>query len=256
MIRLAAASLLAVLASTGSARADAVAYGCGHSPNVEVLRDGRGGACIGFATKDAAGKVVSTAKGVRGNGLFLASKDGRDVAFINGDPVDYKDDADGVVLFHDGKQTARYTIKDIVVRTQLVSESTSHTHWLWRIDGLTDLQKDYLPATLALTTYSMRRYEFDTATGKQKVATDADEWNRCDAIVYAGDRVHVKNGVATIDHPGIAKGKVSRPVSFDVGSAKVADDTSGVTVCLAAKKDGGWVAKERYDILFNTLPMP
>jgi hypothetical protein len=237
-----------VLASLSSiARADAVAYSCGGASNITVST--KDGACVGFTARDASGKQIS--KGTlapAGSGAFFATPDGHSVVFLQSSPMGVSATTDGVVVFHDGNVVARYTIRDLLVRPELVTHSVSHVHWVLATS------KPELGKTFELTTSSLRKYSFDVATGKQLVADDADEWKKCEVIAYDGRGVHVHGSTATIDEPAIAKGNVKGKLDFAIGKGvALRDRESGITLCLN-KQGASWVATSKIDVMYNSLP--
>ena len=244
MLRIAV--LLAALA--GAARADAVMYWCGGDANIKVTTTAKG-TCSGFEASDAGGKVASRGSfDFTASGRLYATADGRSVLYLAGSPEPV-DTTPGVVVFRDGKIVARYTAKELLVRPDLVTHSTSHIQWVVRAPG-----QGPLGTTFELTTTSWRQIRIDVDSGKL-AAEDAGEWKNCDVIAYAGRRMHVKGDVGTIaTTPAIAKGDVKGPLAFKIASGvQLADDTSGVTVCLTGSARG-WLAVDKLDVMYNALP--
>src|SRR5580765_347042 len=202
----------------GVARADEVMYWCDGAKNVKVGLT-RDGTCGSFEASDASGKKVQSGSfDFKASGHLYASADGRSVIYLAGSPEPV-DSTPGIVVYRDGKVAARYLAKDLLVRTDLVTHSTSHIQWTIHAP-----------------------------------AGDAPEWKKCDAIVYAGRRMHVKGDVGTIDEPAVAKGSIKGPVSFRIDKGvPLADDTSGVTVCLTGSAKG-WTAVAKLDVMYNALP--
>jgi hypothetical protein len=239
--------IVVLMLLAGVARADEVMYWCDGAKNVKIALT-RDGTCGSFEASDASGKKVQSASfDFTASGHLYASADGRTVLYLAGSPEPV-DKTPGIVVFRDGKVAARYLAKDLLVRDELVTHSTSHIQWTVHAPA-----SDTLGKTFELTTSSWRAISIDTETGKL-TADDAPEWKKCDAIVYAGRRMHVKGDVGTIDEPAVAKGSVKGPVSFRIAKGvQLADDTSGVTVCLVGSAKG-WTAVGKLDVMYNALP--
>jgi len=237
--------VLALLSSL--ARADEVAYSCGGASNITVSTND--GACVGFTARDASGKQIS--KGTLSppwSGAFFATPDGHDVVFLQSSPMTMSAATDGVVVFHDGNVVARYKMRDLLVRPELVTHSVSHVRWVLATS------RPELGKTFELTTSSLRKYSFDVATGKQLVADDTDEWKKCEVIAYDGRGMHVHGSTATIDEPAVAKGNVKGKLDFAIGKGvQLRDRESGTTLCLN-KQGAGWIATSKIDVMYNALP--
>ena len=260
MLRIAAVVAFVVVASS-AARADAIAYSCRAPANVEIVRGDRGGACTGFVAKDASGRVASRASGYFISGAIFASPDGRSVAMLHSSPVSTGtfETKDALVLFRDGKQVAKYSMRDLIQRMDLVTASTSHYRWI--ADASSPRDDLVLGDTFELTTTSHRRYMFDVVTGKQRSADDTATWNKCDVLVYAAERIAgPSNGQYTLARAWLAKGKLpggngSKLTFSATADVKVAD-RSGVTLCLVPDAKHGWRAIEVLGVMYNLLPKP
>jgi hypothetical protein len=242
-----ALAILVVLFSVRASHADSVAYTCNAAPNVKPITEK--GACIGFVARDANGKQVQRVdKGYQISGTIHATADGTAVAMLHGFPYTNKPFAEqpALIFFRAGKETARYSMKDLVQRMDLVSQSTSHHHWVMGGPALV------LGKTLELTTTSQRVYSFDVATGKQLSAADTADWNTCELIVYIAQSVPPPNaGSYTIAKPWLAKGTLTGPlVVKPQANVKI---SSGSTICVMPTKPG-WVATKNLDVMFNLLP--
>jgi len=247
-------AVLLALVTGSTARADSVAHTCRAADNIKPI--GKSG-CIGFIAHDASGREVNrVANGYFISGSIYASPDGRSVAMLHHYPMsdDKFDTKDALVFFRDGKQLAKYSMRDLIGRMELVSASTSHYQWV--ADRPVDLE---LGKTLRLTTTSQRTLEFEVATGKLVSSDDTAMWKKCDVLAYAGQRISTPvNGVYTLEHAWLGKGKLpggnGSKLSFAATKNVRVGDRSGVVLCLVPDKQHGWLAIDTLDTMWNQLP--
>ncbi len=242
-------AILGLLLGADHARADAVAFGCTAAGNVKPITEK--GACVGFIAHDANGKVVQRVdQGYQISGSIHATPDGSTVMMLHSNPYTNKpfDSQPALVVFRNGKEVAKYSMTDLVVRMNLVTRSTSHHRWLTTYPDLV------LGKTLELATTSQRVYRFDVATGKQSSADDTADWKNCDLIVYLGERPQIASGdLYHVAKPWLAKGAMTFSSGLTVRAARNVRIDSGATICVTPDK-GGWYATKNLDVMFNLLP--
>jgi hypothetical protein len=180
-------------------------------PGVDLIPFREGGGCSGFTLKTDA-RIVSGGLGFVGDGLFFASADGRSVVFVNATPYGLSDAelmrTPAVVVFRDGERVASHLFSAVVERPELLSHSTSHTHWVaggrsgrpgWSKAG----------ATFTVETLTFRRIELDTTTGAIRVE-DSEAWKTCDGLAVGGVDM-AKDGLR-MDRPHALKGQVPKEI--------------------------------------------
>ena len=238
---------LVLLAST--ARADSVAYSCSAADNVKPIE--KSGACIGFVANDAKGKEVQRVTGLPMiSGSIHASADGSTVMVVHGYPLQARDfdSVPAVIVFRGNKEVARYTMKQLIERMELISMSVSHVSWI--AEGP---PRVLTGKTASLTTSSQRVHTFDLATGA-KTSEDSKLWKECDAIVYIAETIKDPvAGVAVIPEPWVAKGSIASKRPLSVKLAPGVRARSGATLCLRSEKRS-WTATANIDVMFNMLP--
>jgi hypothetical protein len=241
-------ALLAVLFLTAPAQADSVAYTCRAAANVTLVE--KHGACTGFATTDAKGREVQRVTGLPMiSGSVHATADGTTAVVVHGYPLQAKafDDVPAVLVFRGGKELARYSMKELIERMDLVSHSVSHVSWILEQPPLV------LAKSLVLTTSSLKTHTLDLATGK-KTTDDAALWKTCDAIVYIAQTTkHADPSVAVIPEPWVAKGPLvsKRPLTVKLATGVRA--SSGSTLCLRSEAQR-WSATSNIAVMYNLLP--
>jgi hypothetical protein len=229
------------------ARADSVAYSCTAADNVKRVE--KHGACTGFSTV-VNGKEVQRVDGLPMiSGSIHATADGATAVVLHGYPLQAKDfDAlPAAIFYRSGKEAARYSMKELIERMDLVTHSVSHVNWLLDVPPLV------LGTSLQLTTSSLKTHTFDLATGK-KTTDDSADWKTCDAIVYIAETIKDPvGGVAVIPEPWVAKGPITskRPLSVKLAAGVRA--RSGGTLCLRSEKRS-WTATSNIDVMYNMLP--
>ncbi|MEO8700796.1 MAG: hypothetical protein ABI867_12175 [Kofleriaceae bacterium] len=247
---------ITLVLTTTAARADFAAEVCMTAPNVKAITDGEGdNACAGFVATDAKGKEASRVdKGYAVSGSILATPDGRSVVMLQHYPQtdEHLETKDGIVFFRDGKQIARYPIRDLVVRMELLEDSVSHTHWVERPALV-------LGKTLTMTTTSQRELTFEVATGKLVSSTDTALWKKCGTLVYASDRPTAPvNWISTLAKAWVAKGTLPNgnggKVSFALGKGVTFPRPSGFVLCLEPDDTYGWMAVSAHPMMWNRLP--
>jgi hypothetical protein len=243
-----------LLLLSATASAGKTANTCDGPKNVEPITERA--ACVGFVAHDAAGKEVSrVAKGYWVSGRILASADGRSVAMIHDAPTTTHelDSNDALIFFRDGKEVAKYSMRDLIVRMSLITRSGSRLQWLI---GLPAFE---LGKTLTLTTTSQRKYVFDVATGRELSSGDTPQWQACNVIAYvAGTIGRPSGGYYSTPKPRVAKGgmEFSSGMTFRIEKDKPAvEGRSGLTLCLMPSMRG-WVATDIIDVIYNVDDAP
>jgi hypothetical protein len=252
MIKTLAFAALALTTSTSISRADFAASTCTTPPNITGIT-GDGG-CTGFVARDAKGREVNrVAQGYEISGSIHASPDGRSVVMIHGYPQsdDTFETKDALVFFRDGKEVAKYSMRDVITRMELTSESISHYGWLEGRPALV------LGKTLKIATTSQRELEFDVATGKLLSSGDSALWKRCDVLVATGEKfAKPVNGLYTVQRAWLVKGKLpggnGSKISFAVAKG-VSLDRIGLGLCLEPDSRYGWMAVASTTTLWNRI---
>lgn len=238
---------LVLLGST--VRADSVAYSCIGADNVKLIE--KTGACIGFVARDAKGKEVQRVTGLPMiSGTVHATADGTTVMVVHGYPLQTRDfdNVPAVIVFRASKEVARYTMKQLIERMDLVTYTVSHVQWAVAGSPLVLAGK-----TATLTTSSQRTHTFDLVTGA-KTSDDSQLWKDCDAIVYIAEAIKSPvAGVAVIPEPWAAKGPITSTWPLSVKLAAGLRASSGDTLCLRSEKHS-WTATAKIDVMFNMLP--
>lgn len=238
---------LFLLIRLGSVHADAAPVSCRLAPlknatknttfSVEILYSSQeAGACHGFIIKDKEGKIIQKVENAFwSRGEIWPSADGTSVAVLYGrifgtarneqgrlelyGAVSRKIETDQLELvsfFREGKKLASYRWKDLMVRPQLVQQSSSHTRWLAKVNSPAD---GSLPPLLEIETTSFRQYRFDTSSGKMLSAQDSPAWNRCKMIVLGA--VKSQGEEYSMSNPQILKGEAKSEIRFRDSKAKI-----------------------------------
>ena len=268
-MKLAILAALCVVATTSRARADAAPESCMvvQDPSLpftlELVRSpDQGGVCTGFSVTDKAGKLLYKSQGdLWTRGRFWPSADGRTVVMIyerifansrGGSDLEVylpggktTNDVEAVVMFRDGKRLATYSWRDLMKRTDMVEESTSHTRW---IASISPGYPKPLPATFRLVTTSFREHTFDTKTGKVS-STDSAAWKRCSVIAYGP--VAQSGADYTMTQPAVVKGTKAKQLVFTLGKG-VSLGPSHQLVCLESR-GATLEATEVFRYLLNSL---
>jgi hypothetical protein len=164
-------------------------------------------------------------------------------------------------FYVDGKIIQEYTLQELLVRPDLVSESMSHTQWIMEYRNA-----DWSPGPPSVTfapdgsrlefeTTSLRHYVFDPRDGQMVQGDDNDLYKRSDLIVY-GECEPVGAQRMRMSRYGYVKGQMPNrePIIFSNPSGSY--DKGWHAVPLKKGKEG-WIALEpayKLDILYNVLP--
>lgn len=175
-----------------------------------------------------------------------------------------------LVFYQKGLPIRQYLLQELLVRSQLVSYSTSHTLWI-----MESRRSDWSPGPPKLTfapdgsrlefeTTSFRHYVFDPKTGAALVAEDSDIWKKADLILYADIKNLKENQpppprvtIWESQRYRILKGdpKMKERIRFEDPTQSYL--RSGWTAVALKKTAQGWVATVpayQIPVMYNALP--
>jgi hypothetical protein len=243
--------------------ADSVAYRCKARSQASGYTIEHQKSCTAYVVKSKGRVVQRGSLGFQGSGDFVLTADHRTVVFINSWPYASLNPKGGfmvygrkfgkspskaklyaVAIFRDGKLVKRHLMRDLLVRSRMVTASVSHLSWL--------LSQPVVTAkTLTLKTTSFRDVTIELSNGRM-VGKDSPRWTSCSALVY-GKMVCKSSGWGMA--PAYwAKGKGPKKLTFSVNRGTPPSVCKRYrTVCLV-RKGSGWHASRIFgEPMFNGL---
>jgi hypothetical protein len=208
-------------------------------------------------------KYESTPEKHLAMGRLLVADDKRYVTWILSERFAGKgipQDLPALIFYVDGKPVKQYTLPELLVRTHLISESVSHTQWVFEHRNpsrspLPDVVFAPDGSRLEFETTSLRRYVFNPRDGRMIEGDDMPLYKKADLIVY-GECKRTPSGQVQLAGYGYVKGGGSKtPIVFS--------DPTGTYISgwhtVPLKKEGsdGWAVlapATDLPVIYNTLP--
>ncbi len=166
--------------------------------------------------------------------------------------------APALICFYMGKLIKSYSLAELLVRTNMLSVSVSHTQWIpetrdvnWKSSPT--VTYDAGGARLEFETTSMRHYVIDPQTGAMLTGEDTKIWNDAEVIVFG--ELTGGEGKLALKWAKFAKGKIDNVESITIFDP-TATYTAGSHAVALRKVMGFWTTSApeyKVPVFYNLL---